>query len=73
MKRIPLRSGLAVAAAVALLAGCAQSQRESASAGASAGGTTKDTFVFAASSDPVMLDPAMASDGDADGHLRGLV
>jgi peptide/nickel transport system substrate-binding protein len=64
MKRIPLRSGLAVAAAVALLAGCAQSQRESASAGASAGGTTKDTFVFAASSDPVMLDPAMASDGE---------
>ena len=64
MKRIPLRRGLAVAAAVALLAGCAQSQRESASAGASAGGTTKDTFVFAASSDPVMLDPAMASDGE---------
>ena len=64
MKRIPLRSGLAVAAAVALLAGCAQSQRESASAVASAGGTTKDTFVFAASSDPVMLDPAMASDGE---------
>lgn len=64
MKRIPLRSGLAVAAAVALLASCAQSQRESASAGASAGGTTKDTFVFAASSDPVMLDPAMASDGE---------
>ena len=64
MKRIPLRRGLAVAAAVALLAGCAQSQRESAGAGASAGGTTKDTFVFAASSDPVMLDPAMASDGE---------
>ena len=29
---------------------------------ASAGGSTKDVFVFAASSDPVSLDPAMASD-----------
>ena len=64
MKRIPLRSGLALAAAFALLAGWAQSQRETASAGASAGGTTKDTFVFAASSDPAMLDPALASDGE---------
>ncbi len=64
--RIPLRRGLAVAASVALLAGfggCVQSQRETPSAGASGGGT-KDSFVFAASSDPVMLDPAMASDGE---------
>jgi peptide/nickel transport system substrate-binding protein len=66
-KRIPLRRGLAATAAVALLAGfggCVQSQRESASPGATAGGGTKDTFVFAASSDPSMLDPALASDGE---------
>ncbi len=64
--RIPLRRGLAVTASVALLAGfggCVQSQRQSSSPGAS-GGTTKETFVFAASSDPIMLDPAMASDGE---------
>lgn len=64
--RIPLRRGLAATAAVALLAGfggCVQSQRQSSSPGA-AGGSTKETFVFAASSDPVMLDPAMASDGE---------
>ena len=64
-----MRRGLAATAAVALLAGfggCVQSQRESASPGASAsaGGSTKDVFVFAASSDPVSLDPAMASDGE---------
>ncbi|MFT4296013.1 MAG: ABC transporter substrate-binding protein [Micropruina sp.] len=66
--RITARRGMAVAAAVTLLAGfggCAQSQRQSSSpdAGGASGGT-KDTFVFAASSDPVMLDPAMASDGE---------
>ena len=64
--RIPLRRGLAATAAVALLAGfggCVQSQRETPGPGAS-GGSTKDVFVFAASSDPVMLDPAMASDGE---------
>ena len=27
-------------------------------------GTTAETFIFAGSSDPVMLDPAMASDGE---------
>ncbi len=65
MKRITLRRGLAATAAVTLLAGfggCVQSQRQS--PGPDAGGATKDTFVFAASSDPVMLDPAMASDGE---------
>ena len=63
-KRITLRRGLAATTAVALLAGFAgcASQRQEPSAGAS--GDTKDTFVFAASSDPVMLDPAMASDGE---------
>ncbi|MBK8447148.1 MAG: ABC transporter substrate-binding protein [Micropruina sp.] len=65
-KTIPLRRGVAATAAIALLVGfggCVQSQRETASPGATAGGT-KDMFVFAASSDPVMLDPAMASDGE---------
>ena len=58
--------GVAAAAAVTLLAalgGCAESQRSDPGASASTG-TTKTTFVFAASSDPVMLDPAMASDGE---------
>lgn len=63
-KRITLRRGLAATTAAALLAGFAgcASQRQEPSAGAS--GDTKDAFVFAASSDPVMLDPAMASDGE---------
>lgn len=63
-----LRRGMAAIAAVALagsLAACAQSQRDDPGAGTSSGAAqTKDTFVFAASSDPVMLDPAMASDGE---------
>ena len=66
-KQISLRRGVAATAAVALLAGfggCVQSQRATTSPGATTGGDTKDTFVFAASSDPVMLDPAMASDGE---------
>ncbi len=53
---------LASVATVTALASCAESQREAGSDGsAQAGG---GTFVFAASSDPVMLDPAMASDGE---------
>ena len=59
-----LTKGLAVVASLTLaatLASCAQSQRDEP-------GTTTDggggSFVFAASSDPVMLDPAMASDGE---------
>ncbi len=53
---------LASLATVTALAACAQSERDAGS------GTSTDaaggTFVFAASSDPVMLDPAMASDGE---------
>ncbi len=59
-----LTKGLAVVASLTLaatLASCAESQRDET-------GTTTDggggSFVFAASSDPVMLDPAMASDGE---------
>ena len=58
-----LKKSLAVLASAALavsLASCAKSERapEGTTSGAEA------TFVFAASSDPVMLDPAMASDGE---------
>ncbi len=71
VRRWPTRRA-AVAGAVALatglaagLSGCAQSEREpEGSAGGSAGGGGGGTFVFAASSDPVMLDPAFASDGE---------
>ena len=56
-----LRRGIAAIAALALagsLVSCAESQRDTGSTTdeASGGGD----FVFAASSDPVMLDPAMA-------------
>lgn len=59
-----LRRGAAAFAALAVAAGmasCAKSERE----GGSGGGTDENAFVFAASSDPVMLDPAMASDGES--------
>ena len=47
------------------LTGCAQSQRDTSSSdGSSGSGSGGGTFVFAASSDPVMLDPAMASAGE---------
>jgi peptide/nickel transport system substrate-binding protein len=54
---------LASLALMGSLGACAQSQRDAggtSSAGTDGGGN----FVFAASSDPVMLDPAMASDGE---------
>ena len=60
-----LRRGIAAIAALTLagtLASCAQSQRETGSSTENSGGG--GDFVFAASSDPVMLDPAMASDGE---------
>ncbi len=63
-----LRRGAAVIAALALagtLAACAQSQRDDPGNTTSQGGPeTRNTFIFAASSDPIMLDPAMASDGE---------
>jgi len=62
--RTIFRRGIAAVAALALagtLASCAQSQRET---GSSSEQSTSEDFVFAASSDPVMLDPAMASDGE---------
>lgn len=60
-----LRRGTAAVAALTLaatLASCAQSQRETGSS--TDAGSGGGDFVFAASSDPVMLDPAMASDGE---------
>ncbi|GAB2673457.1 ABC transporter substrate-binding protein [Thalassiella azotivora] len=50
-----------VAALALTTAACAESERDSGEGGGEASG---GTFVFAASSDPVMLDPAFASDGE---------
>lgn len=60
------RRGIAAAAALALagtMASCAESKRDSGSG--NSGSNANDTFIFAGSSDPVMLDPAMASDGES--------
>ncbi len=63
MRRTSIGKALVASVAVAFaLASCAQSDRESGSESDSGGGG--GTFVFASSSDPVMLDPAMASDGE---------
>ncbi|WP_432558277.1 ABC transporter substrate-binding protein [Granulicoccus sp. GXG6511] len=62
------RKVLAGAAALAMslsLAACAESQRDGTGDAGGQGGTDQDTFIFAGSSDPVMLDPAMASDGES--------
>ncbi len=57
-----LVAGAAAATLAVSLAACAPSNRTEPSAGAT--GAAADTFIFAGSSDPVMLDPAMASDGE---------
>ena len=54
--------GLTTLALVATFASCAESQRDP--EGTASEGAADSTFVFAASSDPVMLDPALASDGE---------
>ena len=67
MRQSSLRRPLALmgaAALVASMAACAQSERDSAGGDGTDGGGDGGTFVFAASSDPVMLDPAFASDGE---------
>lgn len=61
-----MRGGLAVAAVLALVGGiaaCAPSQRDPGTQTSDGGGG--GSFIFAASSDPVSLDPAMASDGES--------
>lgn len=50
-----------LAAGAVVLTGCAQSQRDEGGGGDDGGGT----FVFAASSEPVTLDPFFASDGES--------
>jgi peptide/nickel transport system substrate-binding protein len=58
-----LRRGAVVAVAASLaLAGCAESDRDSGGEGAEGG--SGGTFVFAGAADPVLLDPAFASDGE---------
>ena len=54
--------GLASLALVVTLGSCAQSQRDP--EGTAVRERPTSTFVFAASSDPLMLDPALASDGE---------
>ncbi|NNG20407.1 ABC transporter substrate-binding protein [Naumannella sp. ID2617S] len=44
---------------------CAESKREGNSGSGGTGGSGNDTFIFAGSSDPVMMDPAFASDGES--------
>ena len=52
---------LASVAAVTALASCAKSERDTGGTTTTGGDTT---FTFAASADPAMLDPAMASEGE---------
>lgn len=56
-------AALSVICLTATLASCAESKRDETSS-SDQGGGANDTFVFAASSDPVMLDPAFSSDGE---------
>ncbi|MDQ3273451.1 MAG: ABC transporter substrate-binding protein [Actinomycetota bacterium] len=62
-------ASLAAASAVALaMAGCAQSERTDEGSGGDGDGDTSGgggTFVFAASAEPVTLDPFYASDGES--------
>ena len=56
---------LAVVAVAGLaLSACAESDREPEGGGEGSEAASGGTFVFAASSDPVVLDPAFASDGE---------
>jgi peptide/nickel transport system substrate-binding protein len=61
-----IRAAALLGAAALALAGCADSDREDASGGSDEGSSSAEggTFVFAASADPVSLDPAFASDGE---------
>ena len=62
-----IRAAALLGAAAVALAGCAESDREDPEAsgdGGESGAASGGTFVFGASSDPVSLDPAFASDGE---------
>ncbi len=62
--RRPLGLAAGALAVGVALTGCVASEREPAGEGA-ASGEDGGTFVFAASADPVMLDPAFAVDGES--------
>jgi peptide/nickel transport system substrate-binding protein len=67
MRLTSARRGLALLGVAALAlstAACAQSERDSGNGDGGAADSGGGTFVFAASQDPVMLDPAFASDGE---------
>jgi peptide/nickel transport system substrate-binding protein len=69
VKRFWRATALAAVAGLAL-AGCAESDRDGAAeepteGGQETAGGGRDTFIFAASSDPASLDPAFASDGES--------
>ena len=63
-----IRAAALLGAAALALAGCADSDRDDAGGSGGgeggSGGASGGTFVFGASSDPVSLDPAFASDGE---------
>ncbi len=60
-----LRGGVVAALAASFaLAGCAESERDDSGSGSGGEGASGGTFVFAGAADPVLLDPAFASDGE---------
>lgn len=63
MRRRPIAAVAGAAVAAMLLTGCVASQRDD-EGGADGAADVDTTFVFAASSDPASLDPAIAQDGE---------
>ncbi|MEJ7831797.1 MAG: ABC transporter substrate-binding protein [Nocardioides sp.] len=63
-RRLPAL-GLAVLTATAVLAGCAESDRDGGDGGEGGEASGGGTFVFAGSAEPVTLDPFFASDGES--------
>nr|WP_297422431.1 ABC transporter substrate-binding protein [uncultured Actinotalea sp.] len=68
MRKALRTTALAAVTALALTA-CAESDRDTEATdegtGSSSDGGSRDTFIFAASSDPASLDPAFANDGES--------
>ncbi len=62
--RYPRLTAVAAVAALVVVAGCADSKRDTGS-GSGGTGASGGTFVFAGSADPVTLDPFFASDGES--------
>ncbi|MFD5213511.1 ABC transporter substrate-binding protein [Microbacterium sp. NPDC058345] len=63
MRRRPIAAVAGAAVAAMLLAGCVASQRDD-DTGDEGAAEVDSTFIFAASSDPASLDPAIAQDGE---------